>query len=164
MDLKQWSPLYGDEPITIDLRDPFGVAITGTDGEPVRLRVLSPKSAEYGRRVDAIHRAHRERFKNKEPSDEDVRGYAYARLAAALVGWSNNFTIAGNLPAYSEKQALELVADPDLEFFRNELALWTTASEKKVWAVLQEQRENGARGEAASTSGKAKKPAGKSSS
>lgn len=155
MDLKSFRPLYGDEPIWINLRDPFGVPIDGDDGKPVQLHVLSPESGEYTRRVEAIHRAHRERFKESEPSDEDVKAYAIARLAAALMGWSSNFTIDGERPVFSEDKARELVGDPELAFIRTELALWT-ASPGKAWAALQKPRGDGENGEAASTDAKVK--------
>lgn len=155
MDLDNFSPLWGDEPVAVELRDPASRIIKGDDGKPVCLFLLTPDSRALTRARDEIRRKHRDAHPDgKEPSDEAVADFVNRSVAAAITGWSGNFTVKGEAPAYSPEKAAELVGAVPL--IKEQVATWL-GDRGKVWAALSKRRGSGADGGAASTSAK---PAG----
>ena len=158
MDLESFSPLWSDDAVALDLRGPDGRVVKGDDGKPVRLFLLPPDSRKLTARRDDIRREHREAHPDgATPTDDAVRLYVAKSLAAALTGWSDNFTVGGERLTYSEDRAHELIDRVPL--VKEQVASWL-GDRGKAWAVLSKRAAVGASGEAASTEPKAADEAG----
>ncbi len=114
LDLASLKTSDGEASLPLPLELPNGETLAGTDGQPVTLQIISvddPRYLKTQRRIIDEQLTKSKRKRGAQMNAAELARQNVRLVAAAVVGWSNNFVVSGEPFAYSAENAERMMED-----------------------------------------------------